>query len=102
MGLNILDLPDLRRQRATQLTAALMQELDDIIPDDQRRETYDRLMGLFYENGAALLTDQDREWLGLERRDALGWTPSERLLRKKQELDLLHVAMAASFHFGKP
>lgn len=74
-----IDLVDLRRRRAEAFTAAVMREIGDIIPDDVRREVFYRLNDLFHENGASIMTDEDRAKEGLEPRDAKGLTPSERV-----------------------
>lgn len=69
--------PDLRRQRAMSLTAAVMQELDQFFDHDDRREISDRLMMLFTRKGIEVLSDFDREKLGLSPRNNEGWTTSE-------------------------
>lgn len=85
--------PDLRRMRAQQFTAAIFQELSDIIPDDSHRTAHERLFQLFYDNGWAVTTDEERHAQGLEPRDDLGWTPSERVEEKRRKLEVMH-AMA--------
>ena len=75
-----LEPPNLRYQRAQMLCAELIHR---IIPHiDQRGDTDLRAIareieGLFVEDGVYVLTDADRECMGLPPRDARGWTPHE-------------------------
>lgn len=88
--------PDKRRMRAIHMTAAIMQEIEDLVDyQDARGRIYDRLYDLFYENGASIMTDVDRAKEGLEPRDAKGWTPSEKLALKRAEIETLQM-MASS------
>lgn len=81
---------DLRRKRAEALAAALMQEIDDVLGDYDRGPVYDRLRHVLYMNGAAWTTDEDRAAHGLEPRDELGWTPSERVKHEQQRIEMLY------------
>lgn len=78
-ALDQLELVNLRRKRAGALAFALFREIDDLLPDDIRRDVYDRMARVLHENGAHVMTDKDRAELGLEPRDFEGWTPSERV-----------------------
>lgn len=80
---------DLRRAKAMALTAALMEEVDDILPHETRRFFYNRLLTVLYNNGAAWTTDKERSMFGLESRDELGWTPSERVAEEKRRNDAM-------------
>lgn len=88
---------DFRRRRAEYLTAAIMDELKDILQpysDDRLLDhVYERLCRVLYENGAHIMTDRDRAEAGLEPRDDLGWTPSERVAYEKarREAMLMHI-----------
>lgn len=79
---------DKRKHNAVALATALMCELDDVLGDYDRRAVYDRLLTVLYENGAAWTTDEERAKLGLEPRDQLGWTPSERVAQEQRRLEL--------------
>lgn len=80
---------DFRRYRADAFTSAVMREIEDIIPDDVRRDVFYRLNDLFYQNGASIMTDEDRAKEGLEPRDAMGWTPSERVRYERDKLEVM-------------
>lgn len=86
---------DKRRIRATNLTAALMQEVMDVLPE--RHEDYsllhDRLMNVLYENGAAWTTEEERLAYGFEPRDDLGWTSSERVEYEMKRREVLTLSM---------
>ncbi|MCW0218786.1 MAG: hypothetical protein OJI67_10740 [Prosthecobacter sp.] len=68
---------DLRRMRAQQMTARVMQVLGDTIQNEARREAHYRLFDAFIEAGIDFITDADREAAGLEPRGELGYTSSE-------------------------
>lgn len=72
-----------------QLTSAVIQELDDVLPYDSQRHVYDRLIDLFSRNGLYLIDDKEREMLGLEPRDDYGWTASERVKQKLAEQEAM-------------
>lgn len=74
-----------RRHRAMSFTAALIDELRDILPPDSLREVHERVYDLMYRNGSAWTNDEERSRLRLEHRDDLGWTPSERVASKMRE-----------------
>lgn len=81
---------DLRRRRADYFTAAVFEEIKDLIPDDEKPNVHQRLLRLFHENGACIMTDEDRAKEGLEPRDAKGWTPSERIQQKQMKAQALY------------
>ena len=68
---------DMRRRRAYVLASSIMQELQHLIPDANHREAYDRLRDLLTAKGVEVLTDHDREQLGLAPRGPDGWTVEE-------------------------
>ena len=74
-----------------------MTEIRDILPNDVLHDVHDRLFDVLYENGADLLTDKDREALGLEARDAKGWTASERVQAHRDFLDALLMVSRYSY-----
>jgi hypothetical protein len=83
-----LDRPDYRRRRADFITAAVMQELNELFEAsaqfDLQRAVRDRLWTMFDRNGFSIITDEDRAAMGMETRDDLGWTPSERIQEQQQ------------------
>jgi hypothetical protein len=84
---------DFRRHRAMHLTAALMQELDEVLDglngSGIRREIQERLFAALERNGAYVMTDEDRAKAGLEPRDGRGWTPSELIAERQAYQDAL-------------
>lgn len=87
-----IERPDIRLRRAQSLTALLMEEIRDMMPTDfDQQAVCDRLIHVLYENGAAWTTDEDRAAHGLEPRDDLGWTPSERIAQKQRELEAMQM-----------
>ncbi len=83
-----------RRARAQALAAALMDEVKDVLPGDfDQAAVYDRLLDVLYQNGAAWTTDEERRRYGLEPRDELGWTPSERVEWEQKKAEALLAAM---------
>ena len=69
---------DLRHRRATMLASALMHEIEQLLPNDIcRRDIYDAMFEVLHGQGVEVLTDYDREKLGLPKRDRLGWTEAE-------------------------
>lgn len=85
---------DRRRARAVALTAALMLELDDVLGEYDKRAVYERLLKVLYDNGAAWTTDEERAALGLEPRDELGWTPSERVANEQHRIEAMQLMAA--------
>jgi hypothetical protein len=89
---------DLRRRRMQQLVGAIMEEVGRTIPSDFQGDLHDALAKVFHDNGAYIMTDQDRAEFGLEPRDYLGWTPSERVKaeadRRNIMLQMMNVSIA--------
>lgn len=84
-----LNLVDRRKIRAQQLAAAIMQEIDYYIPGVSKKNLFHALLETLYRNGAYIMTDKDREELGLEPHDGMGWKLSERLeakIRRQQAM----------------
>jgi hypothetical protein len=71
---------DLRLRRAQNLCAALMHAIEPHI--DRRGETsmsdvHRVMLGILHDKGVEVLTDYDRQEMGLAFRDTLGWTTEE-------------------------
>lgn len=104
-------LPNRRRQRADALTAAAMHELGDLLdiaarelefdhhPDARRlrEEVARRLRDLFMREGIEVISDYDREGLGLPPRGTEGWTADELIALERRRLDLMMRPLAAPF-----
>ena len=94
---------NLRLMRAQEFAAALMMEIGDVLESDfdrnARRAVHDRLIDVLYRNGACFTTDEERQKIGLEPRDELGWTPSERVDYEKKRIEALQLMAAAPFVF---
>jgi hypothetical protein len=94
---------DLRLHRARALTAALMREIAPHLPGDTRLgEVHDAMLAVLHANGAAWTTDEDRAAMGLEPRDGMGWTPSEKIKAEQERLDLMRMmTVRPSIHAGQ-
>lgn len=93
---------DIRRQRATALVHAILQEIREPIdevrhdPDfNAEREIYGKLMALLTQEGAEVLTDWHRTEYGLPPRGPDGWTAEELhvLERARMEAMLRPISM---------
>lgn len=80
-----------RQLRANALAANIIQELDPFLSTEHgaRSMAFSALCDLLAQNGAAFTTDEERALMGLEARDQMGWTPSERIARKQRELEAM-------------
>jgi hypothetical protein len=85
-----IEMQDIRARRARSLAHEVFREIEDLLPQEVSREALHRLMLVFTANGASLLTDQDRAEMGLEPRDGLGWTPSERIRFHDEKISAMH------------
>lgn len=80
---------DLRRQRATALTAAVLHELDRHTPDDVREDVHNALMRVFTQEGVDILTDYTRAEVGLPPRGPDGWTVEEMVALERARLEVI-------------
>lgn len=89
---------DLRRARATQLAAAVMDVLKPFIADDRERDAmrdaHNALFDMFYTSGAEVINDYQRHELGLPVRDVKGWTADELRAWEQHRLEMLMRPMA--------
>lgn len=85
-----LPYPDRRNMRAQRLTAEIMQELSPFLQGEQHRYVVRAIETLLWRKGVEIVTDYDRQELGLPERGNDGWTADElRILElKRQELML--------------
>lgn len=79
-----IPLPDMRRRRAEMFTAMVMREVEphldrskEALDHRVREQVYMRLSRLFAQIGVDVLTDFDREQIGLPLRGDQGWTADE-------------------------
>ncbi|WP_288927325.1 hypothetical protein [uncultured Maritimibacter sp.] len=70
---------DHRKREAVALGHAIVDEIRDMIHPHDLGEVRERIFEALYRNGVMLIRDEERAKLGLESRDKLGWTPSERV-----------------------
>ena len=86
-----LDWPDLRRVRAQVLEHLVMSIIDRHIcdhgEDDPRREIADKLFEELYNGGYEIISDYERERLGMPPRGEEGWTAEELIVLEKRRLD---------------
>lgn len=90
---------DLRKRRMDQLVAAVMDEVRHEVPSEFLREIHDALSDVMYRNGVHIMTDQDRAEYGLEARDGLGWTHSERVKAEMRRQEVLMQMMSLPVTF---
>jgi len=70
---------DLRRRRAEALAYAALQKLDYLLENDgrSREAAFYALLELFMDKGCEVVTDLDRQQIGLPTRNPEGWTADE-------------------------
>lgn len=89
----------LRRNRAMQITAAIVNVIAPLIDKppyrerDTLRDVSDAIFTLLYSSGAEIITDQDRHEAGLAPRGEFGLTKEELLLREARRLEVLYRPM---------
>lgn len=84
-----------RRWQIDAIISLVMGEIEDVLPDDARREIYCRLRNLMDVNGFHIMTDADRAALGLEPMDPHGWTMTDRMKEKeRQQAEMLYMMRA--------
>jgi hypothetical protein len=94
-------IPELRRNRASQLTAHIMSVLREQIRDDgfldHHRDASEKLFSMFYESGADIITDLDRRMAGLATRGPYGYTAEElRVMEDRRFLAMMEPIMQLS------
>lgn len=90
-ALQMVQRVDARRRRAEAFLGAVLASLDPVIPDDNylRRDIYDALLKLFVESGYEVISDYDRQQLGLPARGPDGWTAEEIVALEARRLEVL-------------
>jgi hypothetical protein len=83
---------NLRRRRMEVLVGAIMEEMRHAIPSEFLEDVHHALADVLFKNGAYIMTDADRSEFGLEPRDELGWTVSERV-QAKRNMDITRLQM---------
>ena len=95
MGRKGIDRIDFRLRKAQALTAALMREIEPYLPVDTRLgDVHDAMLDVLHANGAAWTTDEERAKMGLEPRDDIGWTPSERVRHEQDRIEAMQMLMS--------
>lgn len=84
---------DLRRRNADMIAHAFWREIRDMIPDEAYEQVRDAIFDAAYRNAMTIITEAERAALGLEPRDGMGWTPSERIQAQQTEHQFLMMAM---------
>lgn len=101
-----IQLFNIRRRRAEGLTASLMREIEEELPEIlasfpyARQQLHDMLFIALHRNGAAWTTDEEREKLGFNPRDPAGWTLSERA-EHKMEVQRAMMTLQAPVIYGR-
>lgn len=80
---------NLRRRRAEMLAHEIMRRAKPFIHYEARESFFYSLRELFEEEGVEVLTEHDRQQLGLSPRGPDGWTIEEMMALEKMRLDLL-------------
>ncbi len=91
---------DLRRRRATALTAAVLGEMrrQGVDLHDDYRGIHDALMNVFTQEGVEVVTDYTRAEAGLPPRGPDGWTLEEMAALERARLE----AITAPIRFTVP
>lgn len=92
-----LDLIDYRSLKAKAMASLLIKEIDEELNllecnNDNYGilgDIYSRIFNCLYENGAGWTTDKEREKFGMEPRDSKGWTISERLKQRQDNINAM-------------
>ncbi len=85
-----LDRRNFRLHRANSMTAWIMHEMHDLLPQDKMPQIHNKLIELLAGGGIDFITDEDRRSAGLEPRDEYGTTPTELFLMEQQMIQLLY------------
>lgn len=80
---------DHRKRRAEAIASAIMHEIDDFIAPISSRRVWDKIIEVLMAHGAEVLTDYDREQMGLPPRGPDGWTLDEIMAWDKRMLDAM-------------
>lgn len=82
---------DRRRRTADALTNAISRAIEPFLGDDEhaREDAARAIYGVLMDQGLFVLTDQDREALGLPPRDDKGWTADEIRAYEARLLDMM-------------
>lgn len=82
---------NLRRARAQAITAAILHEIKEFLPDDSHRMRHvtTQLLDFFIAAGAEVITDADRAMAGLQPRGPSGLTADELLALEKRRIDAM-------------
>ena len=87
---------NMRVNRARSFASKLVQDMPEEIPEDLHEEIYLSLLDSLTRNGISWTNDEERAAFGLEPRDQLGWSPSEKArVQEKRE-----TKRAASIQFS--
>lgn len=89
---------DLRRNRAQQFTAMVMNTIAQHVDDrEQMRCIHDDLFKLMHDHGVEVLTDAARHEAGLPARGPDGWTAEELIALEKKRLEMLSRPLSPIF-----
>lgn len=81
--------PNVRRRRAESLAHTSLSEIRKFIDPEIEREVFSALLHLFTQQGVDVVTDLDRQQLGLPPRGEEGFTRYELWAMEKARLDAL-------------
>jgi hypothetical protein len=80
---------DLRRRRADVVAHHVWQEIRKHVDRDRERDVFYALQDALTTIGVDMVTDYDRQQLGLPPRGPDGWTPDELVAMERLRLDAL-------------
>lgn len=86
--------PNMRKQRADELTHAILRTIRPFIDGDREEDIYRALDDLLEKHGAEIVTDYTRKEAGLPPRGPDGWTVEEMMALEKRRLELLYAPLS--------
>lgn len=94
---DVIERQDRRRLRAQALTHHIMSIVGKYVNEDRERDCmrdlHRELMETLYNKGVEIISDLDREAMGLPPRGPDGWTVDEIIALEKRRLELMYAPM---------
>lgn len=92
---------NLRKRRADQIAALIFRAVDPYVADECRNRAFRAITEALMIEGVELLTDYDRQQMGLPARGPDGWTVEEIVALERHRLELLTKPLTMPFQTGE-